>query len=264
MKTESKTILLLAGLSGLLLAAGCGSTTATVQDLSPASADSYKTDATGRILLLSHQEDRLRLKLEASGSSDQEQQLAVQVARKVSQNIGESAKVVNAGNYDVNLTITPTLSLLDQSGEYYRMKCDIRVTLKPQSSSRVYSAHSLSFPSERKLGKSEVIKQFSVPAGMEISTWCKKELAKVSDEEIGVAMLTIQLPKYFWQRKRRPDNDMANTKEVGDKLAAMPSLMDYEFIAIDETQGTCVYRVVYFKSAYPNGFANEASVYLRK
>lgn len=216
---------------------------------------------TRRIILLGDQKDLLRLTLKPEGISAEEKKLAADIAQLTTGAISsDAARIMASGNGDLRLTIRPKLKTIDKDLDYYRMNCDVVIELKAVNSDRIFGARTIKLVSPRRvLGKEAAISQFDEPAARESAEWCREELKRIADQELGVALLTIQLPTVPKGEKRRPEQDAARIKAIGDNLRKLPNLVSYEFAGQDEENGTCRFRVAYFRSAYPGGIANEVS-----
>lgn len=216
---------------------------------------------TRQIILLGDQKDLLRLSLKPEGVDADEKRLAAQIVQLVTGAVSsDDARVQEFGEADLRLTIRPKLATIDRDLDYYRMNCDVVIELKAVNSSRIFGAKTLKLVSPRRvLGRDAAIAQFDEPAARESAEWCRNELKRIADRELGVAVLTLQLPSVEEGKARNPQQDASNIKAIGDNLRKLPNLVSYEFVGQDEENGTCQFRVAYFKSAYPGGIANEVS-----
>ncbi|MPN65196.1 hypothetical protein SDC9_212975 [bioreactor metagenome] len=123
----------------------------------------------------------------------------------------------------------------------------------------MFGTKTLKLTGVRKLGRDNAVAQFDEPAAAAAAAWCRTELQRIADKELGVALLVLQLPTPPAGKLRQPDRDALNIKLIGDSLGKLPNLVSYEFVGQDTEKGVCTYRVVYFKSAYPGGIANAVS-----
>ena len=217
-----------------------------------------------QIILLGDKVDLLRLNLVPEGISADEKTLSGTIAQGITSGISSNdARVMSGGNTDLRLTVRPKLTTIDQAGEYFRMNCDVVIELKAVNSDRIFGSRTIRMVGARKLGKEAAIAQFDEPAAKAAAEWCRGELKRIADNDLGVAVLTMQLPTVPKGDKRSPELDARNIKAIGDNLAKLPNLVSYEFVGQDQETGNCQFRVAYFKSAYPSGIANEVSALIR-
>lgn len=215
---------------------------------------------TEQIVLLGDRRDLLRLSLLPQGITAEEKGLAGAISTQTAGAVGATdAKVMGAGNTDVRLAIRPKLIEVDRTGDYYRLNCDVNLELCAVNSDRVFGTKRIKLVGVRKLGKENAVAQFDEPAAASAAEWCRAELKRIADNELGVALLVLQLPTPPAGKLRQPDRDALNIKLIGDSLGKLPNLVSYEFVGQDTQKGVCTYRVVYFKSAYPSGIANAVS-----
>ena len=215
---------------------------------------------TQKIILLNDRKDLLRLTLKPEGSSKEEMGLAKNIAQQTAGELsGDDAKIVTSGKCDIRLVVRPKLTLVDRDGDYYRMNCSVVIEMKSAASNRIFGSKTIKIVSPRRvLGKEAAVAKFEEPAAKAVSEWCRKELHRLANTEIGSAVLTIQL-RTVKGKKRDPKRDAAEIKAISDELAKLPNLVTYELVGQDNENGTCQYRVVYFISAYPGGIANAVS-----
>ncbi len=270
-------ILSVGAMTGMTLLGGCvGAGVDTGVEIGTTHVNNFGTGPTARqvaterleplpqtkqIILLGDQKDLLRLTLKPEGISEDEKKLARDIAQLTTGAVSSNdAQVLESGNGDVRLTIRPKLKTIDKDVDYYRMNCDVVIELKAVNSDRIFGSKTIKLVSPgRKLGKDAAVSQFDEPAAKEAAEWCRGELKRIADKELGVAVLTIQLPTPPKGKARRPERDSANIKAIGDNLRKLPNLVSYEFAGQDGEKGTCQFRVAYFKTAYPSGIANEIS-----
>ena len=215
---------------------------------------------TQKIILLNDRKDMLRLMLKPEWNSKEEMGLARNIAQQTAGALSsEDAIVVTGGKCDIRLVVRPKLTLVDRDGDYYRMNCSVVIEMKSAASNRIFGSKTIKIVSPRRiLGKDAAVAKFEEPAAKEASEWCRKELHRLANTEIGSAVLTLQL-RTVKNKKRDPKRDAAEIKAISDELAKLPNLVTYELVGQDNENGTCQYRVVYFISAYPGGIANAVS-----
>ena len=215
---------------------------------------------TKKIILLNDRKDLLRLMLKPEWNGKDEMGLARNIAQQTAGALSsEDAIVVTGGKCDIRLVVRPKLTLVDRDGDYYRMNCSVVIEMKSAASNRIFGSKTIKIVSPRRvLGKEAAVAKFEEPAAKAASEWCRKELHRLANTDIGSAVLTIQL-RTVKGKKRDLKRDAAEIKTISDELAKLPNLVTYELVGQDNENGTCQYRVVYFISAYPGGIANAVS-----
>ena len=220
---------------------------------------------TKQIVLLNDQRDLLRASVRGEGADADENALAADIAKRAQGALSaDDAKIVTDGNFDVRITIRPKLTVVDQDGDYIRMNCVTDVEMKSADGKRIFGAKKIEIAAPRRvLGKQAAISKLGSAAAEATAEWCRQELKRIANNEIGATVLSVQLPTVPKDKPRDPAVDAANIKAIGDNLAKLPNLVTYEFVGQDQQGGTCKYRVVYFISAYPNGISNEVSALVK-
>ena len=215
---------------------------------------------TQKIILLDDHKDLLRLMLKPDGASSDEKGLARNIAQQTAGALsGDDAKVVTGGVCDIHLTIRPKLTQVDRDGDYYRMNCSVVVEMKSATSNRIFRSKTIQIVSPRRvLGKEAAVSKFEEPAAKAVAEWCRAELQRLNNSEIGSTILTMQL-RTVKDEERDPKRDAAEINAISEQLAKLPNLISYELVGQDSEKGTCQYRIVYFISAYPGGIANAVS-----
>ena len=242
--------------AGILLAAGCAGTKAADQSKRAQAAPTVKTESfrAPKVVLIDQRRDLLRLSVVAEGADADERELAADIVKRTQGALAaDDAKIVIDGKCDVRVTIRPKLATVDRDGDYIRLNCEADVEMKSPDGKRLFGAKKIEIRSQqRTLGKAAAISKLSAAAAKETADWCRSELKRIANAEIGVSLLTIQLPA---EEKTR--NTAAGTKAIGSRIARLPNLVACEFVGEDRKNGMCRYRVVYFISAYPNGISHE-------
>ena len=261
----------LAAVTALLLAAGCGgsgsqtgtekavATKVTAEPVKP-----LQQTEKNEIVLLNARKDLLKLSIKAEGSNSDEKTLATDIQQRTQGALSTNdARIVTDGSGDVSLAINPNLTVVDQDGGYYRMNSTVNVEMTSAEGKQIYGTSKIEVAAPRRvLGKDAAIAGLAEPAASKTADWCRQELKRITDSEVGVTVLCIQLPAAPKDKARNTMTDAANIKAIGDEIAKMPNLISYELVGQDSQKGICEYRVVFFVSKYPNGIANEASVRL--
>ena len=217
---------------------------------------------TQKVILLEDHRDLLHLTITAGGITSDEKKLAEDIVQLTTGGVSsDDAKVLSSGNGDVRLTIRAKLKTIDRDQNYYRMNCDVDIELRAVNSPRIFGTKTIKLVSpKRVLGKEAAVSQFDESASRETAEWCRTQLKKIAEDELGVAIVTLQLPSVPAGKPRNAKRDAAHINAIGNKLREMKSLVSYQLVALDDEIGACQYRVVYFKSAYPNGIANGISI----
>ena len=213
---------------------------------------------TKKIVLLGDQRDLLRVILRAEGRDADARALAAETAQSVRGALSaDDARVITGGVCDVRITIFPRLTTVDRDGDYFRMNCTVDVEIKSADNKRLFGAKKIEIVSPRRvLGKKAAIARLEAAASKSAAEWCRKELKRIVNTEIGATTLSIQLPTVPEKESRDSAADTANIKAIGDNLAKLPNLVSYELVGQEPQAGTCQYRIVYFLSAYPSGISN--------
>ena len=215
---------------------------------------------TQKIILLNDRKDMLRLMLKPEGTAPDEKGLAQNIAQQTAGALsGDDARIVTEGICDIRLVIRPKLTQVDRDGDYYRLNCSVVVEMKSAASNRIFGSKTIKIVSPRRvLGKEAAVSKFEEPAAKAVSDWCRKELQRLANSEIGSTVLTMQL-RTVKNKKRDLKRDAAVIREISEQLGKLPNLVTYELVGQDNEKGTCQYRIVYFISAYPGGIANAVS-----
>lgn len=243
-------------------------------DKSSASTSSVQSDKTSpqisgtpaesvqKIVLLNNQKDLLRLNIHSDGGNADEKTLVTDFIQRIQGALSSNdAKIVTDGKYDVRVVIRPKLTVVDQDGDYFRMNCTVGIEMKSADGRRIFGTKAIEVSTpQRVLGKNTAIARLATSASDNAADWCRTELKRITTTEVGAALLSIQLPAAPEGKKRNAQNDTANFKSIGDAIAKLPGIVNYELVGQNLQNGTCQYRVVYFISAFPNGIANEISV----
>jgi len=265
-----------AAVAALLFAAGCvgsGEQSGTEAENDQSGALSVTVTAepapsskpAEKAVLLNSRKDLLRLIVQSEASSTDEKSFATDIVQRTQGTLASSdARIITDGKCDVRVSIHPKLTIVDQDGEYYRMNGSVDVKMTSADGQRIYGTNKIEVSAPRRiLGKDAAIAGLAEPAASKTSDWCRRELNRIVDAEVGATILSVQLPSVPGE-KRDAQKDAAVIKVIGDEIAKMPNLVTYELSSHDSQTGTCQYRVVYFISKYPNGIANEVSVLLGK
>lgn len=257
-----------AAVAALLLAGGCfwsgeqGEPIATKVTAEPVNTQ----EQTEKAILLNTRKDLLRLIVKPEGGNTDESTLAADIVQRTQGALAsDDARIVTDGNCDVRVSIRPKLTIVDQDGGYYRMNSTVDVSMTSADGRRIFGTNKIEVTVPRRvMGKDAAISGLAEPAASKTADWCRKELNRIADAEVGATVLSIQLPAVPEGEKRDAQTDAANIKAIGDEIAKLTNLVSYELVGQDLQAGTCQYRVVYFISKYPNGIANEVSVLLGK
>ena len=273
-KAVKRKVLGMGIVTGFFLLAGCvGAGVNTGVEIGTTNVNNFGSGPTGqkvatekpkpatetkKIILLNDRKDLLRLTLKPEWNSKDEMGLAQNIAQQTTGALSsEDAIIVTEGNCDIRLIVRPKLTQVDRDGDYYRMNCSVLIEMKSAASNRIFGSKTIKIVSPRRvLGKDAAVAKFEEPAAKEASEWCRKELHRLANTEIGSAVLTIQL-RTVKNQKRDPKRDAAEIKAISDELAKLPNVVTYELVG--QENGTCQYRIVYFISAYPGGIANAVS-----
>lgn len=180
-------------------------------------------------------------------------------SRKLAQRLAGSVVIENAellrnGTGDVLINIAPEFELMDKSGNYYRILCN-QINVSINSNSKVYAMTTIEPKAlPRKLGVQKAKDQYIPQASSEISAFLKKELDRISSEEIAVSVLNFTLENV----QENPTSDFVAKRiaKITNVLNSTSGIINYLNIRQDVSKATCSFRVVYLKKQFPQGVAN--------
>jgi len=207
--------------------------------------------------------DVLRVFVSGEGATDSERQLAGRLVFQAKGGLASDKAEVRLEKdaSDAILTIRPRLTTVDHDGNYWRLNCEVQSELRASNAKRVFAAKSFKFVApKRVLGLENAVKQFEDEGGRAVSDWCAKELNHIFDRDVEVALLNIELIQRPVDAQRNVVEDNRQIMAIGEGLRRMPGIISYELTGRNEGQGTCTYRVVYFRREYPNGIGTHVSV----
>ncbi len=212
---------------------------------------------------LVERQDVLRVFISGDGATDPERQLAGRLVFQAKGGLASDKAEVRLEKEasDAVLSIRPHLTTVDHDGNYWRLNCEVQSELRASNTKRVFAAKSFKFVApKRVLGLENAVKQFEDEGGKAVSDWCAKELKHIFDRDVEVALLNIELVQSPADAKRNVVADNQKIMAIGEGMRQMPGLISYELTGRNESQGTCTYRVVYFRKDYPNGIGTHVSV----
>lgn len=211
--------------------------------------------------------DVLRVFISGEGATEPERQLAGRLVFQAKGGLASDKAEVRLEKEasDAVLSIRPRLTTVDHDGNYWRLNCEVQSELRASNAKRVFAAKSFKMVAPRRvLGLENAVKQFEDEGGRAVSDWCAKELKHVFDRDVEVALLNIELVQKPVDAERNVVADNRQIMAIGEGLQRMPGLISYELTGRNESQGTCTYRVVYFRKDYPNGIGTHVSVMANK
>lgn len=241
-KLPSATLCLLFGLCALsALTTGCKSINPVnpVPDVRPVRYDVSAKEAQIRLQTVSDSTDPA-----AKGLSDK----LVSEARKVFVNRGF---VVDQGEPDVKVVISPTLKQFDQAGEYYVFTGKAEATLVlPKKAGRLAAPSPVfSAKGERKFGRDEAVDDVADKLAVPLRKWASDE---VTVEKTGLAACEIAVVCV--------NGDLEEDVEYIDmfvhSVRAMPSVCNCELVEQDLARRIYTFRAIYAREQYPQGFLN--------
>lgn len=217
-----------------------------------------------QVVILDNYRDQLRLLIETEGTKSTEKELAETIKTMVAGLVeNKVAAVFTRGDADLRLVIKPTLNQIDKSGEYFRINSRTKLEIKDAYGNQIYGTREVSVKGVRTLGESEAIHNLSEPTAQESAQWCNEKLAKISEDELDIVVLRIELIKSAGQE----DSDETvniKIKAISDKLAKLPGLVRHDFTGVDTEQNICEFRLVYFKNSHPAGIMNSVGALLKE
>jgi len=170
-------------------------------------------------------------------------------------------KVVESGNSDFLLSIRPSLLLFDKTGENYIYEAEASVMLKDASQSRVYASQELSWKGSREFGQEKALRKMVATVVTDVTAWSENALKTVAVQDYAATIVTVQLPKSFWERIRGRNSveDRNRVLEASKEIGRLPGVMNYELQELDLDNGMARFRVVYVRRQYPVGLVNVVS-----
>jgi hypothetical protein len=211
------------------------------------------------VVVFNGQRDLLRVIVTAEGRDADEKAFGADVVRRTQGALSaDDAKVITDGNCDLRITVRPELTVVDQDGDYIRMNSETDIEIKSADGRRIFGVNRIKVDIPRRvLGKKAAITSLGTATADSASKWCREDLARIAKTEVGAIVFSIRWPDVPDKGPR--DITAADIKSIGDVIADM-KIVSYEFVGRE--RDVCRFRVVYFISAYPNGFVNEAGARL--
>jgi len=212
-----------------------------------------------KIALLKEQHDILTMSIKSKKGDAKETALADEIVKRMQGVMSRDIAIKSDDDKcNVRVSVRPILSLVDQDDDYYRMNCSVDIEMKSADEKRLFGATRIELGAPRRVLEEEnAVGSFAEPAATSSSEWCRKELNRIIDSEIGMTMISIQLPDEPEGKERNLQKDAASILKIGEALGKQKKILNYELISQDSKSGSCIYRVVYFTSEYPNGLINE-------
>ena len=187
------------------------------------------------------------------GEGNDAAKLSDAVASSVKGGIAADVARLVDENGDVSLRITVGVEQIDADLEYKRYEAAVRLELRRAKDNRLLGMKTLGFRGKRKMGNA-ALSQFVGPASEQTLAWVQETLRKVADEELGVAVIRFSIP---CPSNPTPEWEAYYVSAIGRTLASMEKVLSAECISQSFKESKCEYRLLYLKSAYPQGIINE-------
>lgn len=212
-----------------------------------------------KIALLKEQHGILTMSIKSKKGDAYETALADEIAKRMQGALSRDVAIKSDDDKcNVRVSVRPILTLVDQDDDYYRMNCSVDIEMKSADEKRLFGATRIELGAPRRVLEEEnAVGSFAEPAANSSVEWCRKELNRIIDSEIGMSMISIQLPDEPEGKERNLQKDAASILKIGEALGKQKKILKYELISQDSRSGVCIYRVVYFTSEYQNGLVNE-------
>lgn len=155
---------------------------------------------------------------------------------------------------DIMISLLPEFELIDKSGEYYRVNCrQISVVI---ASRQKVLARKIVMPEAlpRKLGVQNAKNQYLASAAGEIVPFLKKELERISREEVAVGIVDFALANI--QEQPEPRKIAQQVNKIVHILSTLPGVINFTNIKQDVPKAACSFRVVYLRDQFPQGLTN--------
>ena len=211
--------------------------------------------------------DVLKLFVMGEGATDSERQLAAKLVAQVKGGVAPQRADVRTdmNSADLVLRVRPHLTTVDHDGNYWRLNCEVLAEMQTRNAESIVAGKSFKYVMDKRvLGLEAAMSPIAEKGGKDVSNWCSSHLAEAFGREVGIALLSIELPPPPKGMQRNPVNDNRAILSIGEELRGMPGLLSYELTGKDEGLGICTYRLVYFRKSFPNGIATHVSAAVNK
>lgn len=115
-------------------------------------------------------------------------------------------------------------------------------------------------PMQRKLEIEQAKNQYLKPAVEKLVPYLRKELNRINNEHVAVAIVDFALAN----TKDQPSSDSIakEVKKIAWIMVNTPGIINSSVIRQDVNKAACTYRVVYLKDKFPQGLQNELNLKL--
>ncbi|MBQ9775750.1 MAG: hypothetical protein IJW17_06900 [Lentisphaeria bacterium] len=177
--------------------------------------------------------------------------LAERLAGKV---VLDEAEIVRNSQGDVVITLQPEFELVDKTGEYYRINCN-QIAVSIASKQKVHAVTTVEPKAlPRKLGAQNAKNQYLTLAVEQIAPFLKKELEKLSKEQVAVSVVDFALKNV--QEQPESQYVAAQINKITRILSSTSGVINFTNIRQDVSKAACSFRVVYLKEQFPQGISN--------
>jgi len=212
-----------------------------------------------KIALVKDQHDILTMSIKSGKGDLDEAALSAEIVKRMNSALSHDIAIKpDDDKCDVRVEVSPNLEFVDEDDDYFRMSCSVDIEMKSADGKRLFGATKIDLGAPRRvLGYEESVAAFTEPAADSAVEWCRKELNRIVDSEIGMTLISFSLPAVPEGKERNLQKDAASIIKIGNTLEKQKKILKYELVSQDSRNGICIYRVVYFTSEYPNGLVNE-------
>lgn len=259
-----KKINLLFAAAALTFCFGCGGDITvepqpTLPPLPPAPAPvTVTTQADANFTVASETNTKLRADFKWNNS---EANFSCKLAERLADQIViQNADLTLNGKCDVTIIIMPEFELKDKTGNYYRINCNqIKVSLVMAQKTGAIKVIELK-PMPRKLGIEQAKNQYLDPAVKKLVPFLRKELTRLSNEEVAVGIVNFALANI--QEQPSSEKVAKEVERIADIMKNMNGIINYTVIRQDVNKAQCTYRVVYLREKFPQGLRNALNLKL--
>ena len=167
---------------------------------------------------------------------------------------GSGATVVLNGEVDFVLQFEPSFKEVAVTGEFYRLDCQVKYSLKDAAGTRLFASAIMNYPSPgRKLGREAAKAQFRDIVAKDAAKWAATQLTSLGNDTLKIGLVQFLYPRP-WGVDVNANAKKVN--ELGCSLQAVPGIVSSQLFKDDHFKRRCVFRVVYERAAFTNGLAN--------
>lgn len=194
---------------------------------------------------------KLRVFFDISSERAFSSKLAQRLAGRV---VLKKAELTLSGRGDAVILIRPEFETVDVSGSYHRINCN-QISVAISAKDKIYAMTTIEPKAlPRKLGAQKAKDQYLAPAVKAIEPFLRRELERLSREEVAVSVVNFSLAN----TGAVPTSlEMAvRVNKIANMLRSMPEILNFTNIRQDAATATCSFRIVYLSKRFPQGLRN--------